>query len=164
MSSAVVTPGPADGASPLQRRVAFLAALVTLAVVATSLMVSAWVHRPVPYARDAPATAAFEDQTGLRLLRVAPSGAGGLVAISYQVLEPSKAADAFGEAQIPLIIDEATGRTLANPLMGHVMGHHAMKEALTYSTVLEDPSHLVRPGGFVTVVVGDVRLEHVVVA
>jgi len=164
VSSAVVTPGPADGASPLQRRVAFLAALVTLAVVATSLMVSAWVHRPVPYARDAPATAAFEDQTGLRLLRVAPSGAGGLVAISYQVLEPSKAADAFGEAQIPLIIDEATGRTLANPLMGHVMGHHAMKEALTYSTVLEDPSHLVRPGGLVTVVVGDVRLEHVVVA
>ena len=100
--------------------------------------------------------------SGVRVVRVAVTGGGGLVDLRYRVVVAEKA-DALHAARTPpLLIDERTGGVLARPLMGHI--HHARaKVGLTYYVIFENSGELVRPGTRVTVQLGNARLPHVAV-
>ena len=59
-----------------------------------------------------------------------------------------------------MVVDEATGRELASPYMGHA-AHPVFRQGADFFVLLEDTGHVVVGGGSVTVVVGESRLEHV---
>jgi predicted ribosomally synthesized peptide with SipW-like signal peptide len=110
--------------------------------------------RPVVSADDLP------DRAGIRLVRVSVSGAGGLVDLRYQVLDPDKAHALHEPATPPVLIDEASGVVIKDLLMGH--SHKGTyKPAVTYYLVFENPGNWVHRGSEVTVLLGDAQVEHV---
>jgi hypothetical protein len=106
------------------------------------------------------APAAFERRSGVRIVRVAASGAGGLVDLRFQVLDPDTAAAIHDAAKPPEIVDERTGVVVNSLLMGH--SHTGrFKAARTYYLIFENPGDLVRRGTRVTVRLGPARVAHV---
>ena len=102
------------------------------------------------------------ERSGVRVVRVAASGGGGLLDLRYQVVEPGAAAAVHDADTPPALVDERTGLVLGQLLMGH-MPHSRPKAGVTYYLVFMDPGHLVRRGDRVSVILGPARLEHVLV-
>ena len=149
-------------AGRLVRLVAFMAAVAVLLGAVLSVAVPRWLERYDEYDPDSRVAKAFEDRTGIRFVRVALTGGGGLLDVRYQVLDSTKALEAFEQTGPghPTLVDEATEAKIVQPFMGHA-GHPDLNEAVTYFVILENPGDVVQPGGTVTVVMGGARLEHV---
>ena len=112
--------------------------------------------------RPSVSASGLAERSGVRLVRVAVTGGGGLVDLRYQVVDPNKAV-AVHEAQTPpAIIDERTGLVLNRLLMGHAH-HGVLKPAVSYYLIFENTGNWVRRGSEVTVLLGDAEVEHVVV-
>ena len=104
----------------------------------------------------------FEEATGVRLLWVAVTAGGGMIDLRYQVLDPDKALIVHDQKRPPKIIDEATGRTISRPWMAH--GHkRRLRMAASYYQLLMNSGRIIKRGSPVTVVIGEARLEHIVV-
>jgi hypothetical protein len=121
--------------------------------------------QPVPASWQRPAVAATDlaERSGVRLVRVTVSGDGGLLDLRFQVVDPGKALAVHEPNTPPAIVDERTGLVLDRLYMGH--SHTgAMKAAVTYYLVFDNPGGWVRRGSEVTVLLGNAQVEHVVVA
>jgi hypothetical protein len=117
---------------------------------------------PPQWRRPAVSASGLAEQSGVRLVRVAVTGAGGLLDLRYQVVDPSKAVAVHEAKTPPAIIDERTGLVLNRLLMGHA--HHGqLKAAVSYYLIFENTGNWVRRGSEVTVLLGDAQVEHVVV-
>ncbi len=112
-----------------------------------------------PRSLSATERAPFEARTGVRILRVAVTGGGGLIDMRYQVLDGPKAA--IVHKRQPKLIDEASGKIVGTST-GH--GHGGKKPLRAGSTqymLLGNDQGRLEPGATVTVIVGKARLEHV---
>jgi hypothetical protein len=109
------------------------------------------------------AAADLAQRSGVRIVRVAVSGGGGLVDLRYQVVDPDKAAALHASATPPALVDERTGVVVSRLFMGHAHSGE-LKAAVTYYLVFENPGNIVGRGGKVTVLLGDAQVEHVAVA
>ena len=138
---------------------AVVALLALLSVTAVVVLPGLFSRQP-PYDPRSAATAAFEARTGIRLVRVALTGDGGLIDVRYQVLDQTKALETFEEASHPVLVDELTEIRLEETWAGHA-SHPALHRAVTYFTLLENRGHVIERGGTVTVVMGDALLERV---
>ncbi len=104
--------------------------------------------------------AAFEQRTGVHITRVAVSGAGGLLDLRYQVLDPDAAASVHDAETPPRLVDERSGVLVDGLFMGH--SHQgSLKIAQTYYLVFDNPGSLVHRGTRVTVQLGAARVAHV---
>ncbi|MEN3306946.1 MAG: hypothetical protein V7603_3148 [Micromonosporaceae bacterium] len=99
-------------------------------------------------------------RSGVKLVRVALSGAGGLVDLRYQVVDPGLAASLHGTGTPPALVDERSGLVLSRLLMDHAHSGQ-FKLAETYYLVFENPGSWVHRGSRVTVLLGDAQVEHV---
>ena len=112
--------------------------------------------------RPAVSASGLAERSGVRLIRVAVTGGGGLLDLRYQVVDPNKAVTVHENRTPPAIIDERTGLVLNRLLMGHA--HHGqLKPAVSYYLIFENTGNWVRRGSEVTVLLGDAQVEHVVV-
>jgi hypothetical protein len=111
--------------------------------------------RHVPPTVDA---AGLVERSGVRVIRVAVTGDGGLVDLRYQVVDADKAQ--LVHDLPPLLIDEGTGGVVMRPWMGH-MHMNAPKQGISYFVLFENSGDLIRPGKRVTVQLGDARIAHV---
>jgi len=117
---------------------------------------------PVAWQRTATNRDGLVAADGIRLIRVSVSGDGGLLDLRYQVVDPGKAAAVHDEATPPAIVDEKTGLVLHSLLMGHA--HEGeLKAAVSYYLIFENTGGWIQRGSAVTVLLGDVQVEHVVV-
>lgn len=117
---------------------------------------------PPQWQRPSVSASGLAERSGVRLVRVAVTGGGGLLDLRYQVVDPSKAVSVHEEQTPPAIIDERTGLVLDRLLMGHA--HQGqLKPAVTYYLIFENTGNWVRHGSEVTVLLGDAQVEHVVV-
>jgi hypothetical protein len=117
---------------------------------------------PPQWQRPAMSASGLAERSGVRLIRVAVTGGGGLLDLRYQVVDPSKAVTVHEAQTPPAIIDERTGLVLNRLLMGHA--HHGqLKPAVSYYLIFENTGNWVRRGSEVTVLLGDAQVEHVVV-
>ena len=91
--------GPRIGVSA--RVMAFAVAAITLVAVTVSIVLPTLLTPKVVYSPASATTKAFEASTGLRMIRVAPTGDVGLVMIQYQIVDPSKAAGPDGARPTP---------------------------------------------------------------
>ena len=105
--------------------------------------------------------AALEERYGIRITLVAVTAGGGLVDLRYQVTDAAKAAQVLGPGAVaPTLIAEDSGKTLPAP-------QQAPEEARpetgqTYFILYPNAENSVKPGAAVTVVIGDVRVEHLI--
>ena len=117
---------------------------------------------PPGWQRPSVSASGLAERSGVRLIRVAVTGGGGLLDLRYQVVDPNKAVTVHEAKTPPAIIDERTGLVLNRLLMGHA--HHGqLKPAVTYYLIFENTGNWVRRGSEVTVLLGDAQVEHVVV-
>ena len=104
---------------------------------------------------------ALEQGSGVRVVRLATTAAGGLVDLRWQVIDPEKALAVHDYT--PTIIDEKSGRAVNQPFMGHVPHSIKLQAGQTYYMIFFNPGDVIKPGSRVTVVLGRARLEHVAV-
>lgn len=102
----------------------------------------------------------LEDKSGVRVVRVAVAGGGGMIDVRYQVVDPEKALSVHSGT--PAIVDERSGRTIDRQWMGHG-GPSRFTLGRTYYLLFVNSDGLLQPGAGVTVKLGGGRVEHVLV-
>ena len=109
--------------------------------------------------RITPQSAAIEDALGLRFSRVAVVADGGLITVSYVVLDAGKAARFQADAaHAPVLKSEARdGSTTRVSLMKH---GHDLRPGETYYLVYENTAGALRSGELVSIDVGTFGLAH----
>jgi hypothetical protein len=100
------------------------------------------------------------ERSGVRVVRVAASGGGGLLEVRYQVVDPDVAAALHDQKTPPAVVDERRGLVIGQLLMGH-MHSGQTKAGLSYYLIFMNPGDEVRAGDRVSVVLGNARLQHV---
>jgi hypothetical protein len=116
-------------------------------------------QHPLPPAVSA---AGLVERSGVRVVRVAVTGGGGLLDVRYEVVDPGRAGNLHDAATPPAIVDERTGAPIEGLLMGHAP-HSRPKAGVTSVLIFVNPGNSVRRGDRVSLVLGGARLEHVVV-
>lgn len=114
-----------------------------------------------------PVSAALEDTYGVRFTQVGITSDGGMVDLRYRVLDPDKAmalmsmsmASADSNPNAPKLIVEADGTEISN---SEVMSMKQMPEVNSVQFVLfANPRGVLKPGMLVTIVVNQLKIEHV---
>ena len=104
----------------------------------------------------------FAAHTGITVTLLGVTAGGGMIEFRYQVVDPDKASQLLhDEDKTPILVAEGSGATV-----GMVSRPHAHKAELqlggTYFFMMANAKNALRDGTKVTVIIGDVRLEHLV--
>lgn len=108
----------------------------------------------------------FQRNWGVDLVGIRPVSSGYMLRLDYRVVDPERAAALTDKKAKAYLVDEATRTALAVPAMENVgeLRQTARPERnRTYFMIFGNPGRLVKPGGRVTIVVGNLRAEGVVV-
>jgi hypothetical protein len=161
----VISAGTSQPRYPHRARIAGAVAGVTLALMPVAIVSGVPLGSRHPAAKPPPlpaavSTSGLAERTGVRVVRVAATGDGGLLDLRYQVVNADVAAAVHDPATPPALVDERSGLVIGQLLMGH-MHHGQPKAGVTYYLVFLNPGDAVRRGDRVSVVLGSARLEHV---
>ncbi len=100
---------------------------------------------------------------GIDITLIGTTAAGGLIDFRYQVVDPDKANPIIHDVDLlPALIVEETGATIALTSLPH-HGATELELGRTYYFLFANANNAIRRGSEVTVVMGDVRIEHFVV-
>lgn len=108
----------------------------------------------------------FQRNWGVDLVGVRRVSSGLMLRFDYRVVDSNKAMALVDRKSRPYLVDEATGTVLAIPAMeniGELRQVAPLEESRTYFMIFGNPGALVKPGGHVTVVVGNFRAVGMVV-
>jgi hypothetical protein len=108
----------------------------------------------------------FQRNWGIDIIGVRRVSSGLMLRFDYRVVDPSRATGLNDRKARPYLIDEATRTALAVPAMeniGELRQMSAFEANRTYFMIFGNPGALVQHGGRVTLVVGDLRAEGLVV-
>jgi len=138
-----------------------LALLVVIAIVSiSSTSVAYVVTRPSSAPSGFPHSVAMEQKLGVRFSRVVVVGDGGLIQLSFVILDPDKATEFEASLKKPpaIMSESRLGRTTRVSVMKQ--GHNLLP-GKTYYLVYENTHGAVRPGERVTILSGELALRHV---
>jgi hypothetical protein len=156
-------------ASPQPHRLRIGWRLAIVVIVGAALCVPAalalWLTSESDAVRVRPLSpAAFEEETGVHIVRIATVAGGGIVDLRFQVLDPDKAL-AVHDKQSPLIlVDEGSGTVLRSAFHGRHSGgttQVGLNAGATYYLLFANSAGALRRGDLASVTVGGGRLEHV---
>lgn len=121
----------------------------------------------VSKADEAPAREG-ESKLGIRLEGLRLSAAGYMLDFRYRVLDPDKAAVLLDRKIRPYLLDEATGAQLGVPdtaKLGQLRttGRNKAVSDRDYFIMFANPGRYVQAGSRMTLVMGDARIENLVV-
>jgi hypothetical protein len=102
----------------------------------------------------------LQARSGVRISQLDVTGAGGLIDLRFQVVDPSRAASVHSPATPPMLVDERTGVVVNQLFMGH-QHRSGMKAGQSYYLIFNNPGNLVERGSRVTVQLGAARVAHV---
>ncbi len=108
----------------------------------------------------------YEGVWGVGELRVKTSESGSLIRFNYRVLDPQKAAALNDKKAEPTLLDVQAGVKLVVPQMekvGQLRQSSTPKAGMTYWMAFSNPTHAVRPGHRVDVVIGSFRANNLIV-
>ncbi len=111
--------------------------------------------------RQVKAIAAFEEETGIRILRIVRTAGGGIIDLQYQVVDPDKALIVHDADKPPMMLEEKSNIIFANPFHEHAS--RELHTAVTYHEMIMNGGGLLQRGSKVTLKVGDSILEHLIV-
>ena len=114
--------------------------------------------------RQAQQAAALASQHGISVLALRRTADGYMLDFRYQVLDPQRSRAIFSHQDKPYLIHEASGRKFAVPSSGKVGPLRQMprdpEAGRNYFMFFANPAKFVQSGDLVTVVIGEIRLEH----
>jgi hypothetical protein len=108
----------------------------------------------------------FQRNWGVEIVNVRPVSSGYMLRFDYRVVDPERAAALTDRKVKPYLIDEATRTALAVPAMeniGELRQVAPLEPNRTYFIIFGNPGKLVKKGSRVTLVVGNLRAEGLVV-
>jgi hypothetical protein len=144
-----------------QRNLVLVAILVLLSLLAI-WMAAAQTMAGSDQAGPGPEQIAFEEKTGIRIVRVVLAAAGGVVDVHYQVLDPDKALIVHDQDRPRAVVQETSGARLAKPFHAH-QSANTPRAGHSYRLQVINSLGAVKVGDRVTIVAGDARLAHIVV-
>ena len=124
--------------------------------------VSTEVSDPVSWGRPVVSAGGLAARSGVRITQLAVTGAGGLVDLRFEVVDPNNAATLHNPSTPPAVIDEKSGLVIHQLLMNHAHTD-AFKAGVTYYYVFTNPHNWLQRGSRATVLLGNAAVEHVVV-
>jgi len=157
MSSATVSLPTRQLRSPLPRFTWLVIALLILGVVGGGL----WAASRSLSLPGQPATeAAIADKWGIRITHIAVLADGGLIDFRFQVLDPDKASGLFELATRPIMIVEQTGQRVDG--LYHPPHGHDIVAGQSQYFIYNNAHGAIKSGSSVSVLLGDLRLEHII--
>jgi hypothetical protein len=147
--------------APTGRTPRHLVRWVVLAVVAllVAVIVGNVVQSRAQAGQAVPQNAAMEKAMGLRFSRVAVVADGGLITVSYVVLDPEKASlFQLDGAHPPVLRSEA--RELSTKRVSLMKQGHTLRAGQTYYLVYQNTRGALRPGEMTGIEVGSLHLRH----
>jgi hypothetical protein len=161
----VTTDPPVPSTRPIGRARAAVALVLVLLVGGLSLWVW-WPGRPddIRSGTELVDAGGLADRYGITITLVGVSADGGVVDFRYQVVDPDKAEPVIHDLDTyPKLVVEDSGATLALRALPH--SHNRQLDlGERYFFLLPNAADAVHEGDLVTIVIGDVRIEHVPVA
>lgn len=109
---------------------------------------------------QAASPAAIESKYGVRLMHIAVLADGGLIDFRFQVLDPDKALALFEIESRPLLFVEADGQKIDS--LYHPPHGHRLWVGQSKYFIYNNHRGAIQSGTAVSVVFGDLRLEHVI--
>jgi len=106
------------------------------------------------------------EKWGVEITSIRLTANDHMIDFRYRVLDPEKAADLFVRQTKPTLIHQRTGKVLAVPetaKIGPLRNSNAPQEGKIYWMFFGNAGNLVQAGDKVTVVIGDFRVENLVV-
>lgn len=134
---------------------------VIVLLVLTVLLSGCSVARRSPAAADP-----LEDRWGIRVQSMRLTAEGLMLDFRYRVLDAEKAAPLFSREVKPYLVDEATGARFLvpeSPKVGALRTTRPPKEGKNYFIIFVNPGRYVKAGNKVSVVIGEFKVEHLVV-
>ena len=136
--------------------------IVLLLLIALAVwMIASQVAGNLVQSRQEKAIAVFEEETGVRVLRIVLTAGGGIVDFQYQVVDPDKALIVHDVENPPMMIDVKHNLILANPFHEHA--DRELHTAVTYHQMIMNGAGLLQRGNRITLIVGDSKLENLIV-
>lgn len=117
---------------------------------------------PVVWQRPAVPAAQLPDRSGVLITELSVTGGGGLVDLRYKVIDPERATELHQAATPPAVVDEKSGLVVHELLMSHSHSG-AFKQGVTYYLIFNNAGDWIRRGSRVAVLLGNARVEDVVV-
>lgn len=154
--------GPPGGTTPRARppRLRVALAVLTVLVVAALALVGARSLRGGEGERAVPQSTEMETALGVRFSRVAVVGDGGLVTLSYVVLDLDKASRFQADTRHPPLL-RSEARAGSTQRVSIMRQGHINRAGATYYFVYQNTGGALRPGEDVTIETNGLRLEHV---
>ena len=133
--------------------------VVAVMALLAALVISNLAQSPAEASRITPQSAAIEDALGVRFSQVAVVGDGGLITMSYVVLDEEKATQFQSDIAHPPVLqsEERDGSTTRVSLMKQ---GHELRPGQTYYLVYQNTAGALRSGEQVSIEVGDLSLPH----
>ncbi len=103
---------------------------------------------------------------GIRLLPLRSTAAGNMLDFRYRVLDARKSAALFRRETKPYLLHQRSGKVLAVPntaKIGPLRNSDTPQEGRNYWMFFRNTGHLVSKGDKVTVIIGEFRVEDIVV-
>ena len=147
---------------PAERRSRPLARWIVLAVLAVlmALIISNLAQSRALASRSVPQNAAMEKALGVRFSRVAVVADGGLITVSYVVLDPEKASRfQLDGAHPPVLHSEARG--LSTQRVSLMKQGHTLRAGQTYYLVYQNTRGALKADELVSIDSGALHLRHV---
>jgi hypothetical protein len=130
-----------------------------------------------PAARQNPVSGASPDardctnieSLGIHINGVHLSAAGNMLDFRYRVVDAAKAAPLFERKIRPYLLDESSGAAFGvpeSPKLGQMRTtrrNSAAAEERDYHILFANPGHVLRPGQKVSLVIGDTKLENLLI-
>ena len=133
---------------------------VAIVLVAAGAVIGGYALARTSHPTEFPQNAAMEDQFGVRFSRVAVVGDGGLITVSYVVLDSEKASRFQSDVtHPPELVSES--RTESTKRVSVMRQGHLLRTGQTYYFVYQNTHSALRSGELATIVEGDVQLPHV---
>lgn len=156
--SSVSTPIPVSRLrAPLPRFVLLAVIVVLVGVIGGGYLTA----RQAVWLPGQPATeAAVQEKYGIRITHIAVLADGGLIDFRFQVLDADKAAVLFELESRPLLYVEATGQKVDS--LYHPPHSHNFLPGQSQYFIYNNHQGAIRSGSPVAVVLGDLRLEHII--
>ena len=123
---------------------------------------------PAPTAADWAARQGlyYKRNWGVEVIGVKPVSSGYMLAFRYRILDPAKAKLLNDRKSKAYLIDEATGTRLAVPALenvGELRSGAAPVADRNYFMIFGNPGRLVKSGSRVSIVIGNFRVDQLVV-
>lgn len=150
------------------KNLAVLSAVTMLTTLSVSFSLSFAVQeQPAEMTAPAPKPATVEEQWGIRVKRISLTANGHMIDLRYKVIDPVKAKPFLAAGVNPQLVDARTGVKMGvptTPKMGSLRQKTRAPEAgREYFMLFGNRGGLIRTGSRVSLVVGDAKIDDIIV-